>query len=215
MLENPDFIHPWQNQQKFNVPDLNLRGGISARSRSRFRHFGRSKSRWIQVIPIDMAEKFDQFFLKFENLSIGTKVISFQSWAGHFFLSRNLIFVPIPSSKIRVTLLYYPKKKNLPKKMDPRTKISVSDPNFFIGRSSVPGRNYPRLEWPLGFSVLGQSLPQGQSVLCNSFPPPTQWAILTPHFMMELCKNCPGYFFPLRERSKLPRIFLNPPPLGG
>ena len=99
--------------------------------------------------------------------------------------------------------------------MDPRTKISVSDPNFFIGRSSVPGRNYPRLEWPLGFSVLGQSLPQGQSVLCNSFPPPTQWAILTPHFMMELCKNCPGYFFPSREVTIAQDISPPLPPIEG
>ena len=60
-----------------------------------------------RMIPMNRARNSDQFtFLKFENPSTGSKIISHQSRA-HFCIKS--IFLQIPSSKLRLTLSNWPK----------------------------------------------------------------------------------------------------------
>ena len=79
---------------------------------------------WIQVISMDRAQNSDQFtFLKFENPSTGSKVISHQSWP--LFVQKTN-FWSIPSSKIRVTSSYWPKKFIFWPKFGPHDKKSLT-----------------------------------------------------------------------------------------
>merc|ERR1711867_203720 len=84
-----------------------------------------SGSRRIQVmILMDRARNSDQFtFLKFENPSTDSKVRSHQSWA--LFVQKS-IFLPSPSSKIRVTSSILPKITIFGPKFGPVTKNSIT-----------------------------------------------------------------------------------------
>ena len=76
------------------------------------------------MIPMDRARNSDQFtFLKFENPSTGSKVRSHQSWA--LFVIKS-IFLPSPSSKIRVTSSNLPKITIFGPKFGPVTKKSIT-----------------------------------------------------------------------------------------